>query len=339
MSNRRCCRCGEWLDVCCCIKTVGVPGRRGPAGKPGRRGATGPTGPPGATGATGPTGPSGATGATGPTGPSGATGATGPTGPSGATGATGPTGPSGATGATGPSGATGATGPSGATGATGPTGATGATGATGPTGEACCPCTNLLTNPGFDLSDTGEPPASWTSATATVVDFPDAHSGRFVGSPTTPTIQSVSILGLDPNPPVGTVATPGFINQIVPVSEGCCFTLTFAGDVRAQGVLVASVSFPPQTCPPLITNTGTAEGTVTTNPIFTEGIPHIIAVSNQPQSVFQNYSLTVCAPPGATTACITFQNIGDPSEGSQALVDNVVFKNAGGPCDTCVQNF
>ncbi len=348
MSYRRCCRCGEWLDVCCCIKTVCVPGRRGPAGIPGRRGATGPAGPPGptgatgaagapgapgATGATGPTGPSGATGATGPTGPSGATGATGPTGPSGATGATGPTGPSGATGATGP------TGPSGATGATGPTGATGATGVTGPTGEACCPCTNLLANPGFDLSATGAPPASWTSATATVVDFPDAHSGRFVGSPTTPTIQSVSILGLDPNPPVGTVATPGFINQIVPVSEGCCFTLTFAGDVRAGGVLVASVSFPPQTCPPLITNTGTAEGTVTTNPIFTEDIPHIIAVSNQPQSVFQNYSLTVCAPPGATTACITFQNIGNPAPGSQALVDNVVFKNAGGPCDTCVQNF
>ncbi|WP_226569595.1 collagen-like protein [Bacillus stratosphericus] len=196
-----------------------------------------------------------------------------------------------------------------------------------------------MANPGFDLSAVDAPPASWTSATATVVNSPESHSGRFVSSPTTPTIQSVSILGLDPNPPVGTVATPGYINQVVPVSEGCCFTLTFEGDVRGQGVLVASVSFPPQPCPPLITNTGTDEGTVTTNPIFTEGIPHIIAVSNQPQSVFQNYSLTVCAPPGATTACITFQNIGNPSQGSEALVDNVVFKNTGGPCDTCVQNY
>ncbi|MEC1636946.1 hypothetical protein P9D98_20545 [Bacillus mojavensis] len=160
-----------------------------------------------------------------------------------------------------------------------------------------------------------------------------------MGSPTTPTIQAVSILGLDPTPPEGTVATPGFVNQIVPVSGGCCYTLTFAADVRGVGILVASVSFPPQPCPPLITNTGTAGGTVTTNPIFTNNIPHIVAQTAQPQSLFQNYTLTVCAPLGATTACITFQNIGNPDPGSQALVDNVVFKNTGGPCDTCTQNF
>jgi hypothetical protein len=260
-------------------------------------------------------------------------GRTGVTGPTGGTGPSGPTGITGATGV-GLPGPTGPTGPSG-----GPPGPTGPTGPPGPAAAGCCPCTNLLANPGFDLSPPGAAPASWTSDTATVVTFPNAHSGRFVTSPTVPVIQSVGIRGLNSNPAEGEVATPGFINQIVSVSPGCCYTLTFAGDVRANGILVASVSFPPQPCPPLITNTGTPGGTVTTNPILTNNIPHIIAVSNQPQSVFQHYTLTVCAPPGATTACVTFQNVGNVAPGSTAFVDNVVFKTTGGPCDTCTQNF
>ncbi|MFT9847785.1 collagen-like protein [Aneurinibacillus sp. REN35] len=226
----------------------------------------------------------------------------------------------------------------------GPPGPVGPPGPPGPSVEVCCPCTNLLLNGGFDLSVVGAPPIDWLSDRATVFAFPDAHSGRFTTSLTTPVIQSVGILGLDPNPSAGTTATPGFINQVVEVSEGCCYTLSFAADVRDGGILVASVSFPdattPQPCTPLITNTGNGTPTpTTTNPIVTNNIPHIVPASNQPQSLFQHYTLVVCTPPGATVACITFQNIGNPAPGGTAFVDNVVFENTGGPCPTCFQNF
>ena len=89
----------------------------------------------------------------------------------------------------------------------------------GPPAQACCPCTNLLVNPGFDLSPEGAPPAGWVAGQATVVGSPNSNSGRFVSSPQTPVIQAVNILGLNPNPPAGTVATPGFISQ--PVQSFC----------------------------------------------------------------------------------------------------------------------
>ncbi|GAB1810608.1 hypothetical protein PMEGAPR236_57000 [Priestia megaterium] len=162
-------------------------------------------------------------------------------------------------------------------------------------------------------------------------------------SPTTPVIQSVSILGLGTPGTPGAITTPGFISQEVPVSPGCCYTLSFEAQVRDNGILVASVSFPGTAlgpCTPLIMRTGLAGGGfLTTNPIFTNNIPHIVTQSNHPSSVFQHYTLVVCAPVGATTACITFQNIGNPAPGGEALVDNVVFQNTGGPCPSCSQNF
>ncbi|OFD59084.1 hypothetical protein BWGOE6_27280 [Bacillus mycoides] len=255
----------------------------------------------------GPTGPTGPSGATGPTGPSGATGATGPTGP---------TGPSGATGATGPSGATGATGPSGATGATG---ATGPTGPTGPTAVGCCPCTNVLDNPGFDVPGvTGDAVPGWVQTGAVSEVGPsDAHSGRFLPSGT------FSILA-------ASIGPGGSLTQLVDVDEGCCFTLSFATDVRDGAFLIAAVSFPELAghgCPPV------------PNMLGPLNIPHIVPSQNQPQSVFQHYTLVVCIPDGVTGACISFQNTATGGVGATAFVDNVVFQPTGGPCTSCSQNF
>lgn len=207
----------------------------------------------------------------------------------------------------------------------------------GPPAEVCCPCTNLLDNPGFNLSAVGGAPVDWISSNATVVASPN-HSGRFVSDPTTPVIQAVGIIGLNNNLPLN---FPGFVNQVVPVEEGCCFTLTFEADVRDGGILVASVSFPDATpaqpCQPLITRTDNSP--ILTNPILTNNIPHIVTVPNQPLSVFQHFTLVVCTPPGSTMACITFQNIGNPAPGGTAFLDNVVFQNTGRPCPSCTQNF
>ncbi|WP_236798013.1 collagen-like protein [Bacillus cereus] len=237
------------------------------------------------------------------------TGPTGPTGPTGATGVTGPTGP------TGPTGATGITGP---TGPTGPTGATGITGPTGPAATACCPCTNRLDNPGFDVPATpGFPVPGWAiTGDVSEVGPPNVHSGRFLPDGT------FSILA-------ASIGPGGIMTQSVGVGEGCCFTLSFAADVRDGGFLIASVSFPElgQGCPPNPTTLGPLN------------IPHIVPVGNQPQSSFQHYVLVVCIPATVTTACITFQNTATGGAGATAFVDNVVFQPTGGPCTSCSQNF
>ncbi|PGZ09410.1 hypothetical protein COE30_08500 [Bacillus cereus] len=255
-------------------------------------------------------------GPTGPTGPTGNTGNTGQTGNTGATGNTGPTGPTGPTGATG----TGATGNTGATGPTGPTGATGVTGPTGPAATACCPCTNRLDNPGFDQpAVTGIAVPGWiVSGTVTEVGAPNVHSGRFLSNGT------LSILA-------AAIAPNSSIVQPILVDEGCCFTLSFAADVRDEAELIAAVSFPElgQGCPPSSTTLGPLN------------IPHIVPFNTQPQSLFQHYTLVVCIPAGVTTACVSFQNISQDGTGATAFVDNVVFQPTGGPCPTgsCSQHF
>ncbi|PGS14818.1 hypothetical protein COC45_08585 [Bacillus cereus] len=209
-------------------------------------------------------------------------------------------------------------GPTGSTGPTGPTGPTGSTGPTGPTAVACCPCTNILDNPGFD-----EPPLvgdlvpGWNQiGDVTEVGFPNAHSGRILSNGT------LSILAASIEP-------GGSINQSVDVGEGCCFTFSFAADIRDGALLIASVSFPElgHGCPPLPATLGPSN------------IPNIIPASNQPQSSFQHYTLVVCIPAGVTTACVAFQNIATGGEGATAFVDNVVFQPTGGPCTSCSQNF
>jgi len=207
-------------------------------------------------------------------------------------------------------------GPTGPTGPTGSTGSTGPTGPTGPTAVGCCPCTNVLDNPGFDeLPIITDPVPGWNqTGDVTEVGVPNAHSGRILSDGT------LSLLAVSIGP-------GGSINQSVDVDEGCCFTFSFAADVRDNAFLIASVSFPElgHGCPP--------------PPITLGNIPHIIPVANQPQSLFQHYILVVCIPAGVTTACVAFQNIATGGQGATAFVDNVVFQPTGGPCTSCSQNF
>ncbi|MBK5474236.1 collagen-like protein [Bacillus sp. TH19] len=203
-------------------------------------------------------------------------------------------------------------------GPTGPTGPTGVTGPTGPTAVGCCPCNNILDNPGFDEpAVVGDPVPGWNQAgSVSEVGFPNVHSGRFLSN------GSFSLLAASINP-------GGSINQTVDVDAGCCYTFSFAADVRDGAFLIASVSFPElgQACPP---------APVTLGPL---NIPHIVPVMNQPQSLFQHYILVVCIPATVTTACISFQNTATGGEGATAFVDNVVFQPTGGPCTSCSQNF
>lgn len=196
-------------------------------------------------------------------------------------------------------------------------------GPTRPPATACCPCTNLLRNPGFDQPSAVGGPAvpEWNSGGMTsLASFPN-HSGRYLSNGTL-SILSVLIRG------------GGNINQTVPISEGCCYTLSFAANVRSESRLVASVSFPDavpsQPCPPLVTPTS--------NPLVAFNIRHIVV---RPPIIatdlFPNYTLVVCTPPGARTACITFQN--NSAVENFAFVDNVVFQNTGGPCPSCEQRF
>lgn len=103
------------------------------------------------------------------------------------------------------------------------------------------------------------------------------------------------------------------------MDESCCFTLSFAADVRDGAFLIASVSFPEiagHGCPPSSTMLGPLN------------MPHIVPVNRQPQSSFQHYVLVTCIPDGVTEACISFQNTATSGEGATAFVDNVVFRQA-----------
>lgn len=207
----------------------------------------------------------------------------------------------------------------GPTGPTGPSGSTGPTGPTGPTAVACCPCTNVLDNPGFDEPPLiTDPVPGWNQVgDVTEVGVPNVHSGRILSDGT------LSLLAV-------AIGPGGSINQLVDVDEGCCYTFSFAADVRDGAFPIASVSFPELVghgCPPLASTLGALN------------IPHIIPVMNQPQSGFQHYVLVVCIPPGVTIACVAFQNIATGGEGATAFVDNVVFQPTGGPCTSCSQNF
>lgn len=149
------------------------------------------------------------------------------------------------------------------------------------------------------------------------VGDPFAHSGRFLPSG----IFSRLAASIGPG---------GSLTQLVDVDAGCCFTLSFAADVRDGAELIAAVSFPQLVghgCPPASTTLGPLN------------IPHIVPSQNQPQSVFQHYTLVVCIPDGVTAACISFQNTATGGVGATAFVDNVVFQPTGGPCTSCSQNF
>jgi hypothetical protein len=250
-----------------------------------------------------------------PTGATGATGATGPAGATGAMGATGATGPAGGTGAMG---ATGVTGPAGATGATG---ATGPQGPTGPAAQACCPCTNNLENPGFDQPSTeGNPIPFWNPVNATIVSGENfAHSG-VIGPTGTPILQAAHI-----NP-------QGSISQAVTgLNSGCCYTLSFAAQARANSELVAAVTFLPS---------GGMCSLPTLTQLSTLTIPNIAVSGNQQQNSYSHYTLVVCIPAGATIACISFQNFAAEGLGSAVNVDNVVFQPTGSCSETpCQQRF
>ncbi|WP_309460525.1 hypothetical protein [Bacillus pseudomycoides] len=124
------------------------------------------------------------------------------------------------------------------------------------------------------------------------------------------------------------------VSQTVDIDPGCCYTLSFAADVRDGAIPVASVSFPEL---PLPTGTPCPPSPAD---IVSNNFPHIVLQGHTGQSSFLPYTLVVCVPADATVACITFQNIlVSNGTGGTAFIDNVVFQPTGGGCDGCVQNF
>ncbi len=87
-------------------------------------------------------------------------------------------------------------------------GPTGPTGATGPTAVGCCPCNNVLNNPGFDIPPVGvDPVPGWNQAgSVSEVGFPNVHSGRFLPD------GSFSLLA-------ASISPGGSINQTVDVDN------------------------------------------------------------------------------------------------------------------------
>lgn len=189
-----------------------------------------------------------------------------------------------------------------------------------PVNGVCCPCTNLIVHGGFDRGTAGQPPPPpWvTTGNVELVGFPFAHSGALITLP-------------DPSVLSARVGVASSLCQRVAVDPGCCYTLTFAASARAQGELIATVQFfttPPAVCAP-----------PTDAEIVAQQIPNIVAPGPTPQATFDNFTLVVCAPAGATAACVCFRNRATVGEGSVVFLDNVVFQPTGGPCPQCVQQF
>jgi hypothetical protein len=204
-------------------------------------------------------------------------------------------------------------GPPGPPGPAGPQGAAGPAGPAGPQGPSlCCPCINLLVNPGFDDGVATLP--GWTgNATRTAAG--DIHSGSLVGG--VPTFGAALFSGSQ------------FTCQAVPVSPGCCYTLSFVakltgGDPAAE-FGAATVVFQPT--PPPVTGACPPPATFPSPPA---GDSIFMRIPTTP--TFVEYTLVVCAPAGAQSACICFQTTAGVTE---MRVDNVVFQNTGGGGCAC----
>lgn len=234
--------------------------------------APGPTGPAGATGPQGPAGITGAMGPTGAIGILGATGATGPSGPPGSPGgATGPIGPQGETGATGPSG------PSGAAGATGPQGAT------GPAGTETCPSNdNFLLDGDFELGDASFT-ANWNPVNAAL------------------NAQNVNLYS---NNNSADISQSGRITQVVNVTEGCVYQLSFGAK----------------------TGNNLKPGTVTVIFRNSTNIPLALFVNKLTTigTGFTTFIYRFTAPIDTTNAVIAFSQI-NTGQGIDFFVDNVIF--------------
>jgi hypothetical protein len=217
-------------------------------------------------------------------------------------------------GAGGTPGAAGGRGTEGPPGPPGPQGIQGIQGIPGTSGPSlCCPCTNLLVNPGFDQGVATLP--GWTG-NATRTGAGDIHSGSLVGG--VPTFGAALFSGSQ------------FTCQAVPVTAGCCYTLSFVakltgGDPAAE-FGAATVAFQPT--PPPVTGACSPPPTATF-PSPPAGDSIFMRIPTTP--TFVEYTLVVCAPVGALSACICFQTTAGLTE---MRVDNVVFQNTGGGgCD------
>jgi hypothetical protein len=179
--------------------------------------------------------------------------------------------------------------------------------------RSCCPCTNLLQNPGFDDPSQVTPPAGWTGTGSRQTT--SVLSGSFVAG-----TAQFGAAGLDPGE---------FICQRVPVTPGCCYQLSFSaqvqGTVTSTGFGEASVEFStlPATSatactPPMVIAPPAGDAIL---------IPDLAGIT-----AYEPFTLEVCAPEGARSACICFRN------GFTARVlniDNVVFAVTGGNCGPC----
>ncbi|HEX3046840.1 MAG TPA: hypothetical protein VHY08_18950 [Bacillota bacterium] len=207
-------------------------------------------------------------------GPPGSTGPTGPQGPAGMTGAMGLIGPIGIPGATG------ATGPSGMSGATG---ATGPQGATGPAGIQTCPSNdNFLIDGDFELGDASFT-ANWNPVNAAL------------------NTQHVNLYSNDTSADIG---QRGSISQVVNVTEGCVYQLSFGAKT--------SNSQKPGTVTVIFRNSATIVLALFINKLITNG------------TGFTAFIYRFIAPIGTTSAIIGFSQI-NSGQGIDFFVDNVIF--------------
>ncbi|WP_309460806.1 hypothetical protein, partial [Bacillus pseudomycoides] len=172
---------------------------------------------------------------------------------------------------------------------------------TGPTGPGCCPCNNLLHDPGFD-GTTGAFATGWNpTGGATLNDQQqNTHSGILLSGPASPTgatgATRILALELPPTPENAVVFTS--VSQTVDIDPGCCYTLSFAADVRDGAIPVASVSFPEL---PLPTGTPCPPSPAD---IVSNNFPHIVLQGHTGQSSFLPYTLVVSVPAEATGAVL-----------------------------------
>lgn len=174
----------------------------------------------------------------------------------------------------------------------------------------CCPCTNLLLNAGFEQGAVGEsPPPGWAGTGSR--ETSPVHSG-------------VAVALLNP----GEV-----LCQSVPVNPGCCYQLSFEASTRGEvgnpaGIALASVIFSPS-----LPNSALCMAPFSAVP---PSLGSIILLPPVFTTAFQTYTLTVCVPEGARSACICFRNAFTAAVGQlDFVIDNVVFAVSGGPCAPC----
>jgi hypothetical protein len=179
----------------------------------------------------------------------------------------------------------------------------------------CCPCTNLLLNAGFDQGTNGVTPPFWFGTGVRSSGGTTVHSGSFVNG--------VATFG------VALLTNGQFLCQSVPVIPGCCYRLSFEvrlnGTSPAAGFGEASVQFNTS-----VPNTGTCMPPGLITPPQGDAI---LIADTDAGNAYLTYTMVVCTPRNAQSACICFQNaLGGNFE---MRLDNVVFSTAGGPCGGC----